>query len=134
MSGYKPDIASRNQIYITTHLKVKSKLCVSRGLLLAHSLESVWRFVHNRGAVGLRVKHNNIGGAMSPRAIRGIINLLGVEEGLQVLNLFTAPGNWDLGGRTIWEERFRSHDICTRCDQPVNLGRPSCSTVFSRSC
>ena len=71
---------------------------------------------------------------MSPKAIRGIINLLGVEEGLQVLNLFTAPGDWELKGRTLWEERLRSGDACVHYEQSMYSGRPQCSTVFSQSC
>ncbi|MCZ6634581.1 MAG: hypothetical protein O7G87_14345 [bacterium] len=31
---------------------------------------------------------------MSPKAIRGLIDLFGVEEGLQLLNLLTAPDDW----------------------------------------
>jgi hypothetical protein len=31
---------------------------------------------------------------MSPKAIRGLIDLFGVEEGLQLLNLWTAPDDW----------------------------------------
>ena len=40
-----------------------------------------------------------LGLKMSPKAIRSLINIMGVKEGVRVLNLFTTPDDWDVDGQ-----------------------------------
>ena len=48
---------------------------------------------------------------MSPKAIRGLIDLFGVEEGLQLLNLWTAPDDW-----AVVRKKIRSNSVVQDSD------------------
>lgn len=57
---------------------------------------------------------------MSPKAIRSLIDMFGVEQGVQILNLFTAPEEDDivLGASPI---RQRPGELIREVNQPREI-------------